>query len=105
MSNLSSSQVPVRRFDMRRAQSLNSWKDIEPEEDRRHFQCELCPARFARKQDCARHVRSVHTMETPYRCEGCKASFVRSDGRGRHWKIEPECHEAHLLAQNANMNA
>lgn len=31
----------------------------------------------------------------PGECEGCGAVFTRSDGRGRHFKLQPECEAAH----------
>jgi uncharacterized Zn-finger protein len=58
--------------------------------------CSICPASFPRRTDLNRHIRSVHTNETPYKCLGCSAGFVRSDARGRHWKETPACKELHI---------
>lgn len=32
----------------------------------------------------------------PYVCEGCGTAFTRSDGRGRHWKLHPQCEATHF---------
>ncbi|PVG03021.1 hypothetical protein CPB86DRAFT_491042 [Serendipita vermifera] len=61
----------------------------------RRWKCSHCPARFNRKRDTTRHIRSVHTGESPWYCNGCRNGFVRSDARLRHWRLEPNCHTLH----------
>ncbi|KAG8802332.1 hypothetical protein FRC18_007581 [Serendipita sp. 400] len=63
--------------------------------DPKGFSCDFCLATFTRKGDCLRHRRSVHTRETPYDCQGCGEQFSRSDVRGKHWKSDPACENAH----------
>jgi hypothetical protein len=77
------------------------------------YQCGICVASFSRKHDMERH-RRTHTGEAPYgespfsiptlgqllrennkECEGCGTVFSRVDGRGRHFKLQPECEVAH----------
>ncbi|CCA69336.1 hypothetical protein PIIN_03235 [Serendipita indica DSM 11827] len=57
--------------------------------------CDKCPATFQRMTDLKRHIRSVHTNETPYKCLGCDEGFVRSDARLRHWRETPSCQQLH----------
>lgn len=59
------------------------------------FPCDFCSASFSRRHDLERHRRG-HSGEAPYVCEGCGAAFTRSDGRGRHWKLQPQCEQAHF---------
>ncbi|PVF97606.1 hypothetical protein CPB86DRAFT_815465 [Serendipita vermifera] len=59
------------------------------------FPCDYCTASFSRRHDLERHRRG-HSGETPYSCEGCGAGFTRSDGRGRHWKLNPLCEQRHF---------
>ncbi|KAG8830734.1 hypothetical protein FRC18_007689 [Serendipita sp. 400] len=58
------------------------------------FPCDLCSASFSRRHDLERHRRG-HSGEAPYTCLGCSSAFTRSDGRGRHWKLHPECEQKH----------
>lgn len=59
------------------------------------FPCEYCSASFSRRHDLERHKRG-HSGEAPYMCQGCGAKFTRSDGRGRHWKLQPDCEQRHF---------
>jgi uncharacterized Zn-finger protein len=66
---------------------------ISPTE--RTYYCTTCSYKTIRKRDRNRHIRSVHTRETPYVCEACEVGFVRSDARARHWKKVALCYELH----------
>ncbi|KIM32646.1 hypothetical protein M408DRAFT_62335 [Serendipita vermifera MAFF 305830] len=61
------------------------------------FPCDMCTASFSRRHDLERHRRG-HSGEctSPYVCEGCGSGFTRSDGRGRHWKLQPTCETLHF---------
>ncbi|PVF93096.1 hypothetical protein CPB86DRAFT_716172 [Serendipita vermifera] len=59
------------------------------------YYCTTCSYKTIRKRDRNRHIRSVHTRETPYLCEACDMGFVRSDARARHWKKVALCRELH----------
>lgn len=64
--------------------------------DQRKYRCSICTSPHSRKADLDRHIRSVHTQESPYQCLGCGERFVRSDARGLHWKNVPTCHANHV---------
>ncbi|TPX44887.1 hypothetical protein SeLEV6574_g04228 [Synchytrium endobioticum] len=54
----------------------------------RPFECEKCPATFARIHDLRRHIRSVHSRTRNFKCTYCRLSFARSDALKRHLDIE-----------------
>ncbi|XP_072319464.1 uncharacterized protein [Eucyclogobius newberryi] len=54
------------------------------------FRCTVCEKRFARKTDCAIHMR-VHTGERPYSCPVCEKTFNVKNSLRRHLKL----HKAH----------
>lgn len=55
------------------------------------FGCHICPLKFARKHDLARHVRSIHEGRKNYGpCPHCDSYFTRSDALTRHIKIEQD---------------
>lgn len=67
-------------------------------EGERNFRCQVCSVGFFRKHDLARHARS-HTGEKPFPClGGCGKTFRRADARGRHWRLNPLCDNAHTAA-------
>ena len=58
----------------------------------RNFECQECYAKFVRKHDLKRHIRSIHSNSKPHQCPNCSLSFARADGLKRHLESEIRQH-------------
>lgn len=75
--------------------STASAQQLSPEEEKKALQrlgevahdpllCGVCGARFARKSNRLKHVRSVHSTERRFKCQICSYAFKRQDHLHKH---------------------
>nr|CAB3267993.1 zinc finger protein 345-like [Phallusia mammillata] len=50
------------------------------------FQCHLCEKYFVTKQDCRKHISSIHRKLKPYRCTACGKAYAASNTLSTHMK-------------------
>ena len=51
------------------------------------YNCDLCPAHFARNTSLTTHKRRYHTNEKPYKCNLCPSRFIQTYALKRHVRI------------------
>ncbi|EPQ52702.1 hypothetical protein GLOTRDRAFT_140346 [Gloeophyllum trabeum ATCC 11539] len=69
----------IRLYSLRAHQRLHSQLTAQGD---RPYQCNICPATFARNHDLKRHMK-LHESKA-YKCLGCNKTFSRRDALKRH---------------------
>ncbi len=68
------------------ASSLWTHKRIHNKDKGKSYICQICGASFTQSGTLARHIKSVHKQEHPFKCHPCFLVFKHKEGLNNHLK-------------------